>query len=243
MKKLLLVVLAVVVAASAASAQPTFIKTKAHTDAIAVMGQSTPARDEVTDQWLDGDRFASGNADSWMVVDAGKKVAYFINHKDKSYVETPLPLDLAKVLPPEAAGMLDMIQMAATVTPTPETKKIGTWNCTSYNATMTVMGMQMTMRIWATIDVPFDYSAYASQVMPAVLQGQMRFGAGAVAEFAKIKGYQVASDMTGDIMGAQLHATSEVVEITQKPAPDGIFAPPAGYTKKATLNPQDLMKR
>ena len=99
------------------------------------------------------------------------------------------------------------------------------------------------MKIWATTDVPFDYNGYMTKIMPAVLQGQMRFGGKAVAEFAKIKGYQVATDMTGDVMGAALRATTEVVEITNKPVPDGVFAPPASYTKKPTLNPADLIKR
>ncbi|MEI6666872.1 MAG: hypothetical protein WCP29_01860 [Acidobacteriota bacterium] len=234
--------LALLVAAASAFAD-TYVKTKSHTDAMSVMGQNTPARDETTEAWISGTRYATGTADSWFVIDVEKKAAYFINHKDKSYVEAPLPLDFAKILPAEAAGMADMIKMTATVKASAETKKIGTWDCTGYDVTMSVMGMQMNMRIWASTAVPFDYAAFNKMFMPVVLQGQMRMGESAVAEFAKIKGYQVASELTGDIMGAKMRVTQEVLEIADRPAPAGVYAPPAGYKKNASLSIADLQKR
>ncbi len=45
------------------------------------------------------------------------------------------------------------------------------------------------------------------------------------------------------MMGAKVHATTEVVEITSKAAPAGTFDPPAGYTKKTTMSMQDLQRR
>ena len=242
MKRLILAALVVLIAVPSAFAD-TYIKSKTHNDAMVVMGQSTPARDTTTETWIAEGRYASGGADSWFVIDVAKKVAYFINHKDKTYVETPLPLDLAKLLPPEAAGMVDMIKMTATVTPSTDTRKFGSWNCTGYDAVMTVMGMPMNMRIWATTAVPFDVAGFNSSMMPVILQGQMRVADAALAEFAKIKGYQIASEMTADIMGAKVHVTQEVVEIADRPAPEGIFAPPAGYKKNAALSMADLQKR
>ncbi|MCX6539215.1 MAG: hypothetical protein NT151_09840 [Acidobacteria bacterium] len=242
MKKLILAALVLLIAVPSAFAD-TYVKTKTHSDAVAMMGQSTPARDETMESWISAGRYATGGADSWFVIDVGKKVAYFINHKDKSYVETPLPLDFAKLLPVEAAGMADMIKASATVKPTTETKKIGSWDCTGYDATMTVMGMQMNMRIWASTAVPFDFASFNATIMPVVLQGQMRVADASVAEFAKIKGYQIASEMTADMMGAKMRMTQEVVEIAERPAPENIYAPPAGYKKNATLSMTDLQRR
>lgn len=242
MKKLILAALVLLIAVPSAFAD-TYVKTKTHSDAMTVMGQTTPARDDTTESWISAGRYATGGADSWFVIDAAKKVAYFINHKEKSYVETPLPMDFVKLLPAEAAGMADMMKMTVTVTPTTETKKIGSWDCTRYDATMNVMGMQMNMRIWASTAVPFDFASFNATIMPVVLQGQMRVADSALAEYAKIKGYQVASEMTADMMGAKVHTTQEVVEIAERPAPKGIYAPPAGYTKNATLSVADLQKR
>jgi len=106
-----------------------------------------------------------------------------------------------------------------------------------------VMGMQMNQRVWASTAVPFDVAAFNATIMPALLQGQMRLGESSVAEYAKIKGFQIASEMTGDIMGAKMRVTQEVVEIADRPAPEGIYAPPAGYKKNATLSMADLQKR
>jgi len=242
MNKLILAALALLIAVPAAFAD-TYIKSKTHTDAIAVKGQSTPARDDTNETWISAGKFATGGADSWFVIDVDKKVVYFINHKEKTYVETPLPLDFAKILPPEAAGMADMMKVTATVTPTSETKKIGSWDCTGYDTTMSVMGMKMNVRVWASTAVPFDVAAFNATIMPAILQGQMRVADESLAEYAKIKGFQIASELNADVMGAKMHVTQEVTEIAERPAPEGIYAPPAGYKKNATLSMADLQKR
>ena len=109
--------------------------------------------------------------------------------------------------------------------------------------TMTVMGMQMKLRIWASTAVPGDLATFAAKLMPAFMQGTMRLNDASVKEFAKIKGFQVATELTGDLMGAKIHTTTEAVEIVEKAAPAGTYEPPAGYTKKATLSLQDLQRR
>jgi hypothetical protein len=105
------------------------------------------------------------------------------------------------------------------------------------------MGMPMTMRGWASTEVPASLLEYAAKVTPVFLQGQMRLTDESVKEFAKIKGFQVATELTADMMGARVRTTTEVVEIVERPAPAGTFAPPAGYAQKATLSMQDLQRR
>jgi hypothetical protein len=207
------------------------------------MGQSTPAQDTVSETWIGDDVFATVAAEQIMVIDMKKNLAYFIYPKSKTYVETPLPLDFAKILPPEAAAMAGMLKMTATVTPTTETKKIGTWSCTGYDVNLTIMGMAMKMRSWVSADVPFDAAAFNTKFLANMLKGQMRLDDASAKEFAKMKGYQIASDMTGDIMGAKMHNTSEVVEMTKKAAPAGTYAVPAGFTKTATMSMDALQKR
>jgi hypothetical protein len=233
----------VAVVALSLSAADVYIKTKTHTDAMTVMGQNTPAQDTIGEAWIGDDAFATITADQIMVIDMKKNLAYFIYPKAKTYVETPLPLDFAKILPPEAAAMAGMLQMTATVTPTTETKKIGSWSCTGYDVNLTIMGMAMKMRSWTSTDVPFDAAAFNAKFLGNMLKGQMRLDEASAKEFAKMKGYQIASDMTGDIMGAKMHNTSEVVEITKKPAPAGTYSVPAGFTKTATMSMDALQKR
>ena len=115
---------------------------------------------------------------------------------------------------------------------------VGKWNSTGYDVDMNMMMMQMKMKVWATTEVPFDWKAFAKMYVNV---SKMQFmDDAAIAEFMKINGYQVASEMSMDMMGSKLKVTSQVEEITQKPAPAGIYAVPAGYTKKDTLSMADM---
>lgn len=240
-KVLLLLVLACV--ASPAFGQDFYVKIKTHSDATEVMGQSQPARDDESEQWFSGTKLAQVDKDTGFIVDLDKNMAYLVNHKDKSYVEMPMPIDYTKVLPPEAQALASMLQVTATVSPTTETKKIGSWDCTGYDATLSMMGTQMKLRVWASPNVPGNLTATAAKLLPVMLQAQLRLDSGSMKEFEKIQGFQVATELTADIMGTKMHRTTEAVEIAQKEAPAGIYAPPAGYTKKATLSMQDLQRR
>jgi hypothetical protein len=239
MKKIVLALL-FLVCSTPAFAADVYVKVKTHTDPMAVMGQTTPARDDIQEMWISGSKMAMIQKDRTSVVDLEKNVMYLVNHGDKSYVEAALPVDFAKLLPPEAASMA---AMKATVTPGSETKRIGQWDCTSYDATMSMMGMTMNLKIWATTQVSFDLATFTAKMLPAVMQSQMGIDAASVKEFSKIKGYQIATETTGDVMGSKLRTTTEVVEIIQKAAPAGTYEAPPGYTKKPTLSMQDLQKR
>jgi hypothetical protein len=242
MKKMIVGMVIVAMAALSLSAD-IYIKSNTHTDAMQMMGQATPASDSVSELWIGDNTLAMVSSNSTSIVDLGKNMFYMINTKNKSYVETPLPLDFAKLLPPQMASMASMMIMSATVVPTSETKKVGTWNCKGYDMTMTVMGMPMKSRIWATTDVPFDTAKFAEKFMPAMTKGMMRLDDNSVKEMMKIKGYQVASEMSAEMMGAKIHSTSEVLEITTKGAPAGIYSVPAGFTKKANLDMSEVQNR
>jgi hypothetical protein len=242
MKRILAAALLVLIATPVFAAD-VLVRVKTHSDPITAGGQSQPARDSVAEQWYGPGKTAQTSGNAGLIVDLAANMAYMVNHSDKSYVPMPLPMDILKVLPPEVAQMAPMIQMSATVTPTTETKTIGAWTCTGYDATLTVMGMPMTLRVWASTDVPAALLEYSAKVTPVFLQGQMRLTDESVKEFAKIKGFQVATELNADVMGARMHTTTEVIEIVEKPAPAGTFEPPAGYTKKATLSMQDLQRR
>lgn len=230
-------VFAVLFVASLSLSADVYIKTKTHADAMSMMGQTTPATDSVAEQWLGDDVFANVSADQSMIINLKKNMAWIVNHKAKNYVETALPLDMAKLLPPEAAAFAGMMKMSATVAEGSETKKIGQWNCKLYNTTMSMMGQNITTKIWASNDVGFDASAFNAKFLGNLLKGGgMMLDDASVKEFSKIKGYQIATETTGEIMGAKMHSTTEVVEISKKNAPAGIYAPPTGYTKTTSVS-------
>jgi len=176
-------------------------------------------------------------------MDMKKNLMYMIYHKSKTYVETTLPMDLTKLLPPEFAAMAGMMMMTATVSPTTQTKQVGQWKCTGYDVSITMMGMPMKMRVWATTDVPFDYNQFNAKIWGNVLKGQMMFDEASVKEMMKIKGFQIANEMSGEVMGMKFNTNTEVLEISKKNPPANVYAPPAGYTKKDKLSMDDLQRR
>jgi hypothetical protein len=216
-----------------------YVKQKTHTDGM--MGQ--PATDVIQEQWIGDNAFASVSADQSIIMDMKKNLMYWVNHKSKTYVESTLPMDLTKLLPAEFAAMAGMMTMSATVSPTTETKKVGQWNCTGYDVTITMMGMPMKMRLWATTDVPFDYNQFNAKIWSNVLKGQMMLDEASVKEMMKIKGFQIASEMSGEMMGMKFNTTTEVLEISKKNPPANVYAPPAGYAKKDKLSMEDLQRK
>jgi hypothetical protein len=242
MKKLLAAFLLFLLAAPA-FAGDIFVKVKTPSDAIDVGGQPQPARDGVAEQWYGAGRTVQNAAGFGLIGDLDKSIAFMLNHAEKSYVPIPLPMDLAKVLPPEVESMASMIEMTATFTATTDTKRIGSWNCTAYDVALTVMGMPMNLRVWSSRDVPAALVGFSAKVMPAFLQGQMQLSDAAVREFTKIPGFHVATELTADIMGARMHTTTETIEIVEKTTPEGTYDPPAGYARRATMSLQDLQRR
>ncbi len=215
-----------------------YIKSKSHTDAMSFMGQNQPAKDEVNEQWIGADKFANITPEMSIILDLGKGKALMISHKDKTYVETTLPLDMGKLMPPEAQAMMGMMKATVTVQPTTQTKTIGQWPCTLYNVNVNFMMMPMKMTVWASEKVPFDMNFYQEKIFGAMMKGTLRLDDASVAEMKKVKGYFIANDISMEMMGAKMHQTQEVVEISQKTPGPGVYAVPAGYTKAQYLSMQ-----
>ncbi len=220
----------------------TYIKQTTHTDAFSMMGQQQPARDDTTEQWI-GDnqnQMATLTKDQSIIVDLGKKAVFVVNHKTKSYVEMALPLDMSKYLPQQMAQMMGATKV--TVTPNGQTQKVGQWQCDGYDMVMDVMMMKLNSKVWATKAVSFDWQTMSEKLLPLVMKASMRLDDTAMQELGKIKGLQVKSETTMDMMGTTVKMSQEVLEVTTKPAPAGVYAIPAGYTKQDQFSMQDMMR-
>jgi hypothetical protein len=247
MKKLILIVTLIVFSFAFLSAD-VYIKQKVHTGAFEMMGQKTPAKDEINEQWIGKNKFAQVMSKQTIIIDLDNNKLFMVIHGSKSYLETSLPLDMAKLFPAQMAQMMSMMKIDAKVTPNGQTKKIGDWNCSGYDIEMNItamMQMKMNMTVWASTDVPFDWKAYSEKMYPSVMKATMstmNIGENVINEFKKIKGFQVATEMSMNMMGANVNVTSEVVEISNKTAPPNTYSPPAGYTKKTQLSMMDMQK-
>jgi hypothetical protein len=236
MKKLILIVSIVVISFAFLHAD-VYIKQK--TSMGAFMGQ--PPKDIFSEHWLGTNKMAVISPDTSMIMDLGAKKIYMVYHKNKSYIETALPLDMTKLMPEQMAQMMKgmMDGMTINVQPNGQTRKVLNWNTNGYDVKMTVMGMEMKMVFWACKDVPFDWKKYGS-MYSEVYKAQFRMGEKFMEEFKKVQGFPVATEM--DAMGIKVSVTT--VEINpKKAAAAGVYSVPAGYTKKDKLSMEDMQQR
>jgi hypothetical protein len=224
----------------------TFIKTVFHQDAMSMMGQNTPAKDDTTMTWL-GDNIAATTDGGKTVMVINGETGMFISfdHEKKTYVEMPVDAlgDMEKMMAgsgvgkEEAAmmgkqmqGMMAAMKMDAKVTPTEETKKIGDWDCKKYVVDIK-MGMgSMKNIVWTTKDVELDYSMFATLMSAPMMQ--MPGFQDALKEMEKMEGLQILSESSMSMMGNDIKSKQEVLEIGSKDAPDGTYSIPEGYKKK-----------
>ncbi len=218
----------------------TYIKKMKHTDAVTVMGQTQPAKDEEGVTWMSADKMREdeGTSKSTIIRFDQNKI-YVIDHDKKEYTEIGLPIDFEKVLPPEAQQMMQMMQVTAKVTETGETQNIKGWDCKKYllelGISMMGMNMPMKMEMWVTKDLDIDLDLY-EKFYTEMLALQPMFKDFAE-EFNKIDGYPVMTDMTMNMMGSEMKSHEEVVSVEEKDAPEGTYEIPSDYTKSETFNP------
>ena len=243
MKKLIVMSLLLLTFVSFAAAD-VYVKSKVHSDPMSIMGQSQPAQDSFSEQWIGEDRFAVLSEKTSTIVDLKKNVLYLINNKAKTYIEAPLPFDFASILPTQMATMMSsMMKMTVTVAPTGQKKTVGTWNCDEYDITMNMMMMPVKMKAYTTSDVPFNLKDYMEKVYANTLKAQFRLDDASTKEMMKVQGFWIASDTTMEMMGAKIHSTTEVVEISSKTPPSEVYMVPDGFTKQDKLSMQDLQQR
>jgi len=216
-----------------------YVKTKTHTDAMEIMGQKQPAKDEVVEQWIGNNIYSNITSKQTMIIDMGKKMVYILLHSDKTYVETTLPLDMKKLLPAQAAQMMSMMKLTLKINPTNETKVINKWKCVGYDMDMSMMMMSMKSKIWVTKDVPFDWKKFQDKFgieSFKATMASMQIGDDVINEMKKIQGFQVKTDMTMTIMGQSVKITSDVIEIAKRSAPASAYTIPADYKKSDKLS-------
>lgn len=218
----------------------TYIKKMKHTDAVTIMGQTQPAKDEEGVTWMSEEKMREdeGTSKSTIIRFDQKKI-YVIEHDKKEYTGIDLPIDFEKVLPPEAQQMMQMMQVTAKVTETEETQKIKGWDCKKYlleiSISMMGMNMPMKMEMWVTKDLDINLDLY-EKFYTEMLALQPMFKDFAE-EFKKIDGYAVMTDMTMNMMGSEMKSHEEVVSVEEKDAPEGTYEIPSDYTKSETFNP------
>jgi hypothetical protein len=230
------------VALPAIASADTLLVQKQHTDAMSMMGHDEPAKDETIETWLSTTGIARHGGPIDTVVRFDDKKLYVINHAQKTYSTIALPFEFKSLVPPEQQAMMEqmekMMAMEVTVTPTSETKQVGSWSAKRYDATVTGMGMKMEIVSWLSKDVGIDYAAYREYVKNA---SGLQPRADWMKKLAELDGFPVLQETTMTVMGKPFKTRSELVSVDERSAPAGTYEPPAGY-KETKYDPMKAMQ-
>lgn len=184
--------------------------------------------------WLTKDKMREDTGETSVIVRLDQKKIYInIDHSSKTYSEIDLPVDMEKLIPPEAKQIAQLIEMTHTFKDTGEPKKIRGWNCKKYlvEIAASMMGMNMPIRItiWTSRDLGVDLSAYLK------LQGEILstnpFTEDISDDFKKIEGFPVLIEFVMTMPNMETKYREEVVSVEKRKAPAGIYDLPQGYTK------------
>jgi len=201
-----------------------------HTDAMEMMGQTTPAQDDTYEYWFGDQAVRYDQGDHSVVVSFADKTLYTIDHVKKQYSAIQLPFDFEKLMGPDAAPMMEqmMKMMAATskVTPLDRTGEFAGHNCKYYKIDISMSMMQSAMDVCISKDLQIDYSKFRELVEA---QSELMPNQDWMKDFAQLDGFPIRSETTTTVMGKSFGSWQELQKVEERDAPAGNYGPPSGY--------------
>jgi hypothetical protein len=244
MKKILAVIFILLTGWVFANAD-VYLKIKTHTESYYGEGVIRPAEDSIEEIWIGERKIVFISKNQTEIYDLENKLVSIIFPKKKIYAQSPLPLDRSKLLTDQYYSRLQMFKIKGTVRETDETKKIRKWKCKKYELEAWIMDeghrvVEKHISLWKATEVPFDLDMYGKAAANARKLRYPRYDDDLLSEWNKIKGCQIALEMTSYYRGVARRYYEEVVEISEKNPPEGIYSVPPGYTRKERLSRRDF---
>jgi hypothetical protein len=220
-----------------------FMKQKQHTDATEMMGQTQPAQDFVQEIWLTEQGFRSDGQGKGIIFKAESGEMIMLDHNQKRFTRMALGKNMMADMMGDADQegaeamknmMQTMMQMTIQVNATGEKKKIKSWSCQKYTMQITMAMGSVQSEIWATEDIQIDPALYKnfSSSMFGMIPGMQQSLDQIQKETQKIKGVQVMTASTIQMMGQPVRSTTELLEVKNGKAPAGLLKIPAGYQEQ-----------
>lgn len=203
-----------------------------HTDAFSMMGQTTPAEDNTFYYWFGADATRYDMDETSVILRLDQKKFYLVNHDEKTFSAMDLPIDFEKLVGPEMAPMMQqmakMMAATTTVTPSDRTGSFAGYSCRYQRVDISMaMGMQTSMEMCTTEELPIDYPKYREI---ALAQSELAANQAWMRDLAeKVKGFPLRTDSTVTMMGKPMKSWQELKSVEEKAAPAGHYEPPAGY--------------
>ncbi len=260
MKKLALIIIIILFVAIFLGAD-VYTKSVERIKAFEMMGKKQQETLQMKDHWYGKSKYAEIGKDFSTIIDLDKGKMFFILHGQKIYIEIPTDIDGKKLfdfatsLSPKVAEVIKSIRITdVKVNLRSERKKIANWDCTASEFEMVIMipainmMPKFKMKMWMTSDLPKDYEKFSEmgEFFVKSIFGTLNIDENSRKEMEKmeaIDGFQIAAEVTVEIFGTRIEVESQNLEVSEKPAPPGIYSVPEGYTKKDIADLKDLIKQ
>jgi len=233
----------VIAALVAPAAADTCVRIESHTDEYYYMGQTHPAEDRIDQIWFGGDKVAYITGNQKILFDTGDSSFVFVNLADSSYAETRLPFDWANLVSTDTYAFLEKYQRHGEVKETAATKTIGGWPCREYEITswLIVEDGRYNEReetAWMSVELPIVWDLFRR------IHGDFlklsNYDDAFVTELLKIDGFSAATETMTYIHGFGVNSRQRVIDVSERPAPPGLYAAPDGFRKKNELALEDI---
>ena len=197
--------------------------------------------ESTSEVWFGADRMAMVADDTTVIYRGDLKKLYLVRHEQKSTLVIDLPFDMASIMPPQMAQMMEQMVPEVTVTPTDETRTIAGYKARRFDVSIKLpMGGSSETKVYVSKEVPIDWTLarQMSDEMTSSMQPQMK---ALIEKMSSIEGYQLGSEAVQNVMGQTMSVTKMTQSIEEKDAPDNIYEPPGDYEQKP-FNMQTLMQ-
>jgi hypothetical protein len=192
---------------------------------------AVPAKASATTVWVGADRLRIDDGERVVIVRLDQKQVHVIDPVGKTASTLDLPVDFAKLAPPDVAPMLETMARTTTVATetTAETRRIRDWNAQK-SVVRLGGGASASLTVWISKDLPIDPATYTTLVSHAM---SVRPGGSIVAaEIRKLGGVSVLTEREQKTGGLTLRSRDELVSAEVREAPAGTYEIPTGFALK-----------
>lgn len=237
MEKTLTLLLLVTGLVSAARGDVLITK-KIHSNSFYHEGVQRPERTDTVHLWIAPNRAACLFGAAKIVIDAERDLVILVNDTAKTYAEATLSRPVVESMAAEDREAMPDHETKVRVRKAEGTRTVLGRACQAY-AIEIRSNLKHQASAWVSAEVPVDLGAY--RFLMAKLYGFLgRYDASSANSLLGIPGLVLSQENVADLKGETVRVNRDIVEMSEKTSPAGLFAVPDGYKKKPGLTHADV---
>jgi len=241
MKRLLLALLIVLLSVLAlipSDGGEVLVTRRIHVDAFYHEGVQRPERTDTMSLWIAPSRAVCLVGPVKVIIDADRDILILANGASKTFVEARLSRPAIESMTSDDREATPSHDTTATVRATGETRTVLGRNCRGYALELHA-NLDHKAVVWVSADVPIDLAAYRA-LMKKLYAFLGRFDAASADSLLGLPGFVLAQENVAGLKGETLRVNREVIEMSVKTPPAGLFDVPGTFARRPGLTHADV---